>query len=128
MTLDYLSNINSYGEHLVRIYNFNQSQAAAFYDVFKTTIIENRAVLDLSEVLFIDRNGINLKFRIFPEDEGLRTNDGTNFFCDMTYESFENMLRLMEPFCHKETRTYQYLYDLDIETDLIFSPEGTWDM
>lgn len=129
MTLDYLSNINEYGDHLVRIYNFNKTEAAAFRDVFKETVIEKKEVLDLSEVLFIDRSGeCNLKFRIFNQDEGVRTNDGKTFYCDMTIESLEKMLELIEPFCHKDTRTYQYLYDLDIETDLIFSPEGTWDM
>lgn len=128
MTLDYLANINNYGDHLIRLYNFNMAEAAAFYEVFKKTVIEQKQVLDLSEILFIDRSGINLKIRIFPNDEGVRTNDGNTFFCDMSYESLKQMLVLIEPFTKKETRTYQYLYDLDIETDFVFSPEGTWDM
>jgi hypothetical protein len=128
MTLDYLSNINAFGDHIIRLYNFNMVQAAAFLEVFENTILKNKKVLDLSEVLFIDRTGINLKFRIFEEDEGIRTNDGVTFFCDMTYKSFERMAELIAPFTTKETRTYQYLYELDIETDLIFSPEGTWDL
>ncbi len=128
MTLDYLSNINDFGEHIVRLYNFNSLEAAAFRDIFKETVLEQKAVLDLSELLFIDRKGINLKFRIFDEDHGIRTNDGETFYCDMTFESFEAMLVLIQPFTIRDTRTYQYLYDLDIETDLIFSPEGTWDM
>jgi hypothetical protein len=128
MTLDYLPNVNAFGDHLVRLYNFNSIEAGAFRDAFKETLIDKKAVLDLSDLLFIDRKGINLKFRIFPEDEGVRTNDGETFYCDMTYASFERMLGLFEPFTKKETRTYQYLYDLDIETDLVFSPEGTWDM
>ena len=31
----------------------------------------------------------------------------------------------LEPFCNKETKSYQYLYDLDNPTDFIFSPSGT---
>lgn len=128
MTLDYLANINNFGDHIIRLYNFDKIQAAAFYEVFKKTIIEDRKVLDLSEILFIDRSGINLKIRIFPVDEGVRTNDGVTFYCDLTYNSLLEMLKLIEPFTKKETRTYQYLYDLDIETDFVFSPEGTWEM
>lgn len=128
MILDYLSNINAYGDHLVRLYDFTSLEAGAFRDAFKEAIIDCKEVLDLSELLFIDRKEVNLKFRIFDQDEGIRTNDGTTFYCDMTIESLERMLELIEPFTKKEARSYQYLYDLDIETDLIFSPEGTWDM
>ena len=128
MILDYLSNINEFGEHIVRLYDFDSLQAAAFRRAFKEKLIDKRAVLDLSELLILDRKGINLLFRISSEDLGISTEDKVTFFCDMTYKSFEKMHELMHPFTLRETRTYQYLYDLDIDTDLIFSPEGTWDM
>ena len=70
MILDYLPNVNAYGDHLVRLYNFDSVQAAAFRDLFKELVIDQKKVWDLSEILFIDRvNDVNLKFRIFPDVE-----------------------------------------------------------
>ncbi|WP_302850212.1 hypothetical protein [Polaribacter cellanae] len=37
-------------------------------------------------------------------------------------ESYIEMLRLLEPFCKKESKGYQYLYDVDTPTDLLFAP------
>ena len=37
------------------------------------------------------------------------------------------MIELIEPFCKKESRGYQYLYDIDNPTDLMFCPSATYD-
>jgi hypothetical protein len=34
------------------------------------------------------------------------------------------MAKLLEPFCKKETKGFQYLYDIDNPTDLLFSPSA----
>jgi len=41
-------------------------------------------------------------------------------------ESYVNMITLLEPFCKKESRGFQYLYDVDSPTDLLFSPTASW--
>lgn len=56
----------------------------------------------------------------------LLSNDDETFYCAHTLESFERMVELIEPSCHKGTKTHQYLYELDIQTDFLFSPQGTW--
>ena len=35
------------------------------------------------------------------------------------------MVRLLEPFCKKETKGHQYLYDVDTPTDLLFAPSAS---
>jgi hypothetical protein len=36
------------------------------------------------------------------------------------------MVALLDPFCNKETKGYQWLYDIDSDIDFLFSPAGTW--
>ncbi|MDP1747684.1 MAG: hypothetical protein Q8L90_19070, partial [Bacteroidota bacterium] len=55
-------------------------------------------------------------------DEGVFSIDNKTFFCDLTIEGYKEMLRLIEPYCNKNTRSFQMLYDLDTEIDLLFSP------
>lgn len=125
MELDYIANINGHDENLVRLYNFNKAEAIKFRDLLKETIIEKRLKLDLSEVDFIEPRNCNLIFGLFKSDEGILTKDNETFFCILTLSGFETMLKLIAPFCEKETRSYQYLYDIDNPTDLLFCPSAT---
>jgi hypothetical protein len=64
--------------------------------------------------------------RISSLDEGITSSDNKIFYCDLTISGYEQMLLLLEPFCKKETKGYQMLYDIDSLTDFLFSPSGTW--
>jgi len=126
MELDFIENINEYGENVVRLYNFKKTEAIKFRDLIKDTIIEKKQKLDLSEVDFITPRNCNLIFGLFKSDEGILTKDNQTFFCILTLDGFKNMVNLLEPFCQKESRAYQYLYDIDNPTDLLFSPSASY--
>ena len=126
MELDYIENVNELDENVVRLYNFDKAEAIKFRDLIKDTIIDKKQKLDLSEVDFIKPRNCNLLFGLFKSDEGILTKDNQTFFCILTMKSFVNMVQLLEPFCQKESRGYQYLYDIDNPTDLLFSPTATW--
>ncbi|APG66175.1 hypothetical protein LPB136_12680 [Tenacibaculum todarodis] len=126
MELDYIENVNGLDENIVRLYNFNKAEAILFRDLLIDTIINKRQKLDLSQVDFITPRNCNLILGLFKSDEGILTQDNETFFCILTLEGFENMVKLIEPFCLKETRSYQYLYDIDNPTDLLFSPSASW--
>ncbi len=126
MTLDYINNVNAYGENIVRLYNFDKSEAEKFRSVIQKTIITEKKELDLGMTDFIHGRNCNLTLRISEEDTGILTSDKKNFFCDLTLKGYENMVSLLEPFCTKDTKGYQWLYDIDNETDFLFSPGGTW--
>ncbi|WP_341224856.1 hypothetical protein [uncultured Arcticibacterium sp.] len=128
MILDYLPEINNFGEKLVRLYDFDSKQALEFAKVLKKVIIDDLQVLDLATLPFIDRKNCNLLLRLSYEDEGIRTNNEQTFYCDLTLDSYVKMLALIHPFCTKETRSHQYLYDIDTPIDFLFSPMGTWEM
>ena len=125
MELDYIENVNGLGENVVRLYNFNKAEAIQFRALLQDTIISKKQKLDLSEVDFITPRNCNLIFGLFKSDEGIITKDNETFFCVLTLSGFKNMLKLLEPFCNKESRSFQYLYDIDNPTDLLFSPSAS---
>ena len=126
MELDYIENINDFGESVVRLYNFDKSQAIKFTELIKDTIVNKKQKLDLSEVDFIENRNCNLILGLFKTDEGILSINHKTFYCALTLESYHHMLKLLKPFCEKETKGYQYLYDIDNPTDFLFSPSGTW--
>lgn len=125
MEIDYIENFNGLDENLVRLYNFDQKEANKFRELLEETVINKKQKLNLAEVDFIEPRNCNLIFGLFKSDEGILTKDNETFFCILTLESFKNMVKLIEPFCVKESRTHQYLYDVDTPTDLLFCPSAT---
>ena len=126
MKLDYFYEVNGYGESIVRLYDFDKAEAAKFKLSIQQFIASKTKQLDLSSLDFIKVRNCNLTFRIAEEDEGIVTDDEVIFFCDLTKEGYEGMIVLLEPFCNKETKGYQWLYDLDNPVGFLFSPAGTW--
>ena len=126
MELDYIENVNGLHENVVRLYNFNKAEAMKFRDLIQETVLDKRERLDLAKVEFISPRNCNLILGLFRSDEGILSEDNKTFYCVLTQEGFQEMLRLIAPFCKKESRGYQYLYDIDNPTDLLFSPTASW--
>lgn len=124
MKLGYTEHVNEYEENILRLYNFDQIQAAKFRDLVEDVIVNKKQRLDLSKVDFIETDDCNLILGLFKTDEGIMSRDNQNFVCALTLDGFKNMLKLIEPFCSKETKSFQYLYDVDNLTDFVFSPSG----
>lgn len=125
MKLDYIQDINEYGDNIVRLFDFGRQEAILFRDAIYQVILIDQEELDLSTLNFIQMADYNLTLVLSDEDEGIFSNRDLNFICSLTKESYQNMISLLEPFCIKETKGYQYLYDLDSPTDFLFSPAGT---
>jgi hypothetical protein len=126
MQLDYIENINEFGENVVRLYNFDKLQVIKFRALIEDTIVNRKQRLDLSQVDFIEARNCNLILGLFKTDEGILSKDNKTFYCALTLEGYQNMLKLLEPFCKKNTKGYTFLYDIDNPTDFLFSPAGTW--
>mgnify|MGYP001823171307 FL=1 len=114
MELDFIDNINEYGENVVRLYNFDKHEAIQFRDLIKDTIVDKKQKLILSQVDFIETRNCNLILGLFKTDEGIFSVDQKTFYCALTLEGYHTMLKLIEPFCNKDSRGYQYLYDLSL--------------
>ncbi len=124
MKLKFLDTINEYGDHIVKLYDFDKVEAGKFRQAIQETIIDANKPLDLNSMDFIQPVNCKLILHISDTDEGIFSIDKETFFCDLTIEGYRKMLCLLEPFCNKDTRSFQMLYDLDTEIDFLFSPYG----
>jgi len=121
MKLKFLENINEYDEHAVRLNDFDKAQAALFLQILKDLTTNENAFINLSEFEFIEPINCELILRVSETDDGITTEDYQHFFCDLTLEGYAEIIKLIEPFCIKETDAYRILYDLDNPIDFIFS-------
>jgi hypothetical protein len=110
----------------VRLYDFDSFEAEKFRQLVNQTIITNEKQLNLSNIEFIQSRNCKLTLRISDEDLGISTSNKKKFYCDLTINGYKQLLVLLIPFCKKETKGYQWLYDIDSNTDFLFSPGGTW--
>lgn len=122
MKLDFLEDVNEYGDQLIRLYEFDKSEAEMFRNAIKENLIEKKIPLDLGTLHFIEPVNCRLIMHLSEEDEGILTQDNKLFFCDLTLDGYKNMIRLIDPFCIKDMRRSQTLYDLDTQIDLLFAP------
>lgn len=127
MKLDYIADINEFGEDVVRLYDFNRLESIQFRDVLRNFLDSGKTKLDLGTVDFIEARNCSLLLAIWKEDEGVLSEDKENFFCLLTRESYENIIQFIEPFCKKDIKAYKLLYELDNPTDFLYSPVGTWE-
>jgi hypothetical protein len=126
MMLDYIGKINIDHERVVRLYDFDRAQATLFRDLIQQVILTDKKELNLAALDFIQPRNCYLTLRIADEDLGIVMKDRVNFFCDLTLKGYEEMIKLVEPFCGKDIRGYQWLYDIDNPIDFLFSPAGSW--
>jgi len=121
MKLKFLENINEYDEHAVRLNDFDKSQASMFLKILIELTTLKKPVINLSDYEFIEAVNCELSLRIAETDEGITSEDNKHFFCDLTLDSYAEMIKLIEPFCLRETDAYRILYDLDNPIEFIFS-------
>lgn len=124
MKLEFLDDVNEYGDQVIRLYNFDKAEAIKFRDAIQTTVIDKNSSLDLLTLDFIEHINCKLILHISETDEGILTMDNETFFCDLTFEGYKNMIQLIEPFCKKESKSFVMLYDVDTQVDFLFSPYG----
>ncbi|MDQ3047036.1 MAG: hypothetical protein M3R27_05760 [Bacteroidota bacterium] len=124
MKLEFLKDVNEYGDEVIRLYDFPKEEAAMLRDVIRAIIVEGGQPIDLAHIPFIELVNCRLILHISEENEGIHTQDRKLFFCDLTLDGYKNMLQLMEPYCQKDLRSFRMLYDLDTEIDFLFSPYG----
>ena len=133
MKLEFLDDISDSGKYaqvvsnqLVGLHDFDEVEAASLRNNIIEEILKGNKALSLSSLDFIEPINCNLTFTISENDEGLETHDKINFECSLTIPLYQRMTHLIKPFCERRSHGYQWLYELDCEIDLLFSPGGTW--
>ncbi|MES2630310.1 MAG: hypothetical protein V4616_15230 [Bacteroidota bacterium] len=120
MKIEFLRDIKGRGEHVMRIYDFDKSQAQLFRDDIREVITEGRTV-HLSDKEYITCVNCFFSLRISGQDVGILTDDDHHFFLKMSIAGYEDILQKIEPFCQRDAKTYIWLYDLDNPVELLFS-------
>jgi hypothetical protein len=126
MQLDHITQFNEHGDELVRLYDFKMQEAILFRDAVRHALIERGESLTLSNLDFVEPRNCQLTLKLGDEYIGIEKERGRKFVCTLPADGYENMLRLIAPFCIKDSRSHQYLYDIDSQIDFLFSPSGTW--
>jgi len=126
MKLEFLENVNEYNDHVMRLYDFDSSQATLFRQIIEQLIIDKNRTIEMTSLSFIKNINCELTLRIANIDNGITSTDQKNFFCDLTIKNYENIKRLLEPFCRKESKGFEFLYEIDNPIEFLFSPNGTW--
>lgn len=125
MKLEFLDEVNEYGDQVIRLFHFDKSEAIQFRDAVQNTIVDQNKSLDLLTLDFIEHINCKLILHLSETDEGIITMDYQTFFCDLTMDGYKNIVRLIEPFCIKESKSFVMLYDIDTQIDFLFSPYGS---
>ena len=126
MQLDFIDNINEFEESLIRLYDFDSSEALLFKELIEEDIIKQNKKVNLAAIDFIEPRNCNMIMGIGKEDDGILSKDMETFFCILTKETYQNIVKLIQPFCEKETKAHQLLYDIDNPIDFLFAPAGSW--
>lgn len=121
MKVEFIKNINGYDEHAIRLSDFNSSQAVMFLGTVDHLIRHSEASICLTKLNFIQPVNCCLTLRTSEEDLGISTSDNMNFFCDLTSKTYHDIKGLVQPFCTKESKGYQWLYDIDTPIGFLFS-------
>ena len=127
MKLEYLDNIGI-DESIIRLFNFDKLQAHELKNAIIKNLVNEGIELNINKLSFISAVNCQLILRLSINDIGITTGDKEEFVCDLTIDSYKQMLQLMEPFCEREYehQCYQWLYDLDNEIEFLLSPSGQW--
>ncbi|MBL0330716.1 MAG: hypothetical protein IPP64_15210 [Bacteroidetes bacterium] len=125
MKLEFLDEVNEYGDQVIRLFHFDKSEAIQFRDAVQNNLVNQNKSLDLLTLDFIEHMNCKLVLHLSETDEGIITMDNQTFFCDLTVEGYKNIIRLIEPFCIKESKSFVMLYDIDTQIDFLFSPYGS---
>jgi hypothetical protein len=125
MTIDYIPNINNYGDNIVRLYDFDKHEAQKFSSIIEQ-LIKDKQTVELSSLDFITVRNCHLSLRIADEDLGISSEIMPLFVCDLSLKGYEDMLNRLAPLCKKNIKGFKWLYELDNPTDFLASPAGTW--
>jgi hypothetical protein len=121
MKLEFLYQINEFDEHAVRLSDFNSTQARAFRAAVQQVVLKEKKPLDVHALDFIESVNCLFTLRIAEEDLGIEDVVGKHLYCDLTISGYNHMLKLLEPFCNKESKGYEWLYDIDTPIGFLFS-------
>jgi hypothetical protein len=130
MKIEYLSHTDpAYpNESIFRIFDFDTNEASKFREIVSKLAQGKISESELNELPFIvPVEGCRLVLKTGAKNRGIVEVSKKSFECILKKEAWGNAHDLIEPFCdYINSNVYQWLYDLDTDIELLFSPTGKW--
>ena len=126
MELDYIDQVNSFGESFVRLYGFDKAESLLLSQTIVDWLNSADPRLNLGNLEFVTPRNCNLVLCKAEDNDGILSQDDSTFYCLLNADGYKDLLHALAPFTTKETKGFAYLYDIDTPIDLLYSPAGTW--
>lgn len=129
MKIEYLANINPAHpkDSILRIYDFDSIEACQFRDIISMLAHGSVSRIDLNDIPFVTTVAdCHLVLKVGSSDKGVIILSENSYDCILTSDSWEDAEGLVAPFCEGNLSGYQWLYNLNTDIELLFSPSGNW--
>jgi hypothetical protein len=111
---------------LIRLYEFDQSEARQLRQLVKSMVSGDLQVVALQNEVWVDPvGGCCLSLRRGNRDQGIRQARTLQFECVPSPDGWSNVEGLIEPFCQSQTFGFQWLTH-DGGIGLLISRSGQW--
>jgi hypothetical protein len=114
------------GEGIVRIFDFDTAEAGAFRTILQREILEAGRSVEVAALHFVEPVNCTLLLTLDSESTGITPDERGDLVCRLTRADYEQMVGLVTPFCNGPSDGYQWLYELLVPIELLFSPGGSW--
>jgi hypothetical protein len=112
--------------HLIRLYDFSQSEAKQLSKLVKSLAAADRENVALHNEAWVESvGGCCLNLRRGSRDEGIRQSQALTFECVLTPGGWNNVEGLLEPFSDAHASGSQWLIHGG-RVDLLISNSGQW--
>ena len=129
MKIEHLTNTNSAHpkDSILRIFDFDLSEACRFRDMLSRLADGSATTIDLDRISFVEAIAdCHLVLKVGTKSKGVIILSKSTFECILTRDAWEDAKDLIEPFCEGNLSGYQWLYNLNTNVELLFSPSGDW--
>ena len=123
MTLEFLAGARP---PLMRLYNFTCEEACHLIKVFDSLANGDANTIALDREATIETiGGCQLALSAGTRDKGMQVKGVAAFECILTRRSWEDIARLIDPFCTSESSGFHWLTDKG-DASLLLSQDGDW--
>lgn len=130
MKIEYLSHTDPAhpNDSILRIFDFDTTEASKFREIVYKLARGKISEFELNDLPFIvPVKSCRLVLKKGTKNRGVIQVSKKSFECILKKEAWENVHDLIGPFCDSiSSNVYQWLYDLDTDIELLFSPTGKW--
>lgn len=114
-------------DKIIRIMSYSKSDLKYFAQSIDN-LIKNNNNLNISDSKFVSKSDINLTFVLGKENIGTTNdeNDRNKYICTLKPELYTSIIKIINNIIANNLRGYSWLYDINIDIDILLSENGKW--